>query len=120
MLAGKAYHLPAHIAPHVDLVTPTVHFNAIISRAAEPSHLEIRGPGSAVKLGKPDERFNVPKTTGVISKIFNQLDKCDQMITPLCLRALYDLVYTPVAAENNSYGIGQRLSNSIDFNEHYA
>lgn len=103
----KSYHLPAHVAPHVELVTPTVHFNAILSRSTEPSHLDIRGSGSIIKLGVPGEGFSGPKSAGVISEIFDQLEKCDQQITPLCLRALYDVAYQPLAAEKNSYAISE-------------
>jgi hypothetical protein len=35
-----------------------------------------------------------------------ELEQCDEYITPICLRALYELVYVPVATEKNSYGIG--------------
>ncbi|KAG2032913.1 Pro-kumamolisin, activation domain-containing protein [Suillus americanus] len=31
--------------------------------------------------------------------------KCDQYITPICLRALYELVHEPVATEKNSYDV---------------
>jgi tripeptidyl-peptidase-1 len=84
---------------------PTVHFNAIISRAPEPSHVEIRDLGG-IKLGTPGQGFHGPKTGGIISDLFNQLEKCDQLITPLCLRALYGVVYHPLAAKKNSYAMG--------------
>jgi tripeptidyl-peptidase-1 len=106
MPACKSYHLPAHVAHHVDLVTPTVHFNAIVSRNPEPSHVEVRSTGSAIKLGIPGQGYSGPKTTGIISEVFDQLGKCDQQITPLCLRALYGIEYKPLAAERNSYAIG--------------
>ena len=106
LLACESYHLPAHVSPHVDLVTPTVHFNAIISQTPQLSRLQVRGSGSPIKIGAQGERFNGPKTTGMISEIFNKLDKCDQMITPLCLRALYGLEYKPHPANNNSFAIG--------------
>lgn len=51
-----------------------------------------------------------PKTTGEIQSLLNQLESCDKQITPICLRALYGLVYEPLAASKNSYGIG-KLSN---------
>lgn len=100
----ESYHLPSHVAPHVDLVTPTVHFN-IIHRS---SILNTRGPAvsSAPKIGVPGKGFEGPKTTGKISKLYGGLFKCDEQITPTCLRALYGLVYEPLAASKNSYAIG--------------
>ena len=59
-----------------------------------------------MKIGLQRQHFNGLKTTGVISGTFNQLDTCDQLITPLCLRALYGLEYKPQAADNNSFAIG--------------
>jgi len=87
-LACESYHLPSHVTHHVDLVTPTVHFNAIISRSLEPV-LEARDSTSvpADKIGVPGSGFQGPKTTA-------------------CLRALYGVSGAPVAAKKNSYAIG--------------
>ena len=60
--------------------------------------------GAARSLGQPGVG-NSPKTTGVISKLFGDLDNCDKQITPDCLRALYNIVYVPIATKKNSYGI---------------
>lgn len=46
-----------------------------------------------------------PKLTTKISTILNELENCDVQITPACLRALYGLVYVPVATNKNSLGI---------------
>jgi tripeptidyl-peptidase-1 len=88
-------------------VTPTVHFNAIISRSLEPV-LEARDSTSvpADKIGVPGSGFQGPKTTGQISKILKDLKDCDKQITPACLRVLYGVVGVPVAAAKNSYAIG--------------
>jgi hypothetical protein len=109
ILACGSYHLPAHVAPHVDLVTPTVHFNTIISRSPEPSHHEIRSTSDRIKLGVPGQGFDGPKTSGNIQQIFHQLEHCDKQITPLCLRALYGFVSVPLKAKDNSYAIGECL-----------
>src|ERR1700733_3649769 len=106
MSACESYHLPAHVATHIDLVTPTVHFNTIVSAALKPSHLEIHSAHQNIKIGTPGQGYSSPKTTGIVADIFNQLETCDQHITPLCLRALYGVVYKPRAANRNSYAIG--------------
>jgi tripeptidyl-peptidase-1 len=59
-----------------------------------------------MKIGMQRQRFNGLKTTSIMSGTFNQLDECDQLITPLCLRALYGLEYKPHAANNNSFAVG--------------
>ncbi|KAG1746464.1 peptidase S8/S53 domain-containing protein [Suillus lakei] len=97
-VACEAYHLPEHISTHVDFVLPSVNFDAKL-KGRSGSELE---PARAI--GQPGVGIT-PKTTGSISQIVTELEQCDQYITPVCLRALYGLVYEPVATENNSYGI---------------
>jgi tripeptidyl-peptidase-1 len=104
--ACESYHIPPHVAPHVDFVTPTVHFNVIVSRSPEASYRKIDASGTPINTNMQGRPFNSPMTTGSTSEIFNQLDDCDQLITPLCLRALYGLDYKPRATSNNSFAVG--------------
>ncbi|KAJ7138463.1 subtilisin-like protein [Mycena crocata] len=97
-VAAEAYHLPAHIRPHIAIVTPSIDFNAILSKRTASTTTHIR-------LGQPGAGTVVPKLTKSVSKILHDLNNCDTQMTPACLRTLYGFVYTPVAAENNSYGI---------------
>ena len=77
---------------------PTVHFNAILSkRGAEPD----------IKLGAPGSGIT-PKTSGTVPSANADLDHCDTQITPVCLRALYNIKYKPTRGATNSYGIGAR------------
>ena len=97
--ACESYHLPEHLVPHVDFVTPTVHFDAKLSKRSGSSQ-------SLKSIGQPG--FGIgPKTTGEVSSWTNQLSDCDTYITPSCLRALYGFYYEPVSSEKNSYGIGE-------------
>ncbi|KAF7792186.1 hypothetical protein EIP86_003218 [Pleurotus ostreatoroseus] len=95
---GSAYHLPEHVSKHVDLVTPTLHFD-----------VKLRGRSGFVKRdSKPGEAGLGPvplKTGGKLENIIDELEDCDQHITPNCLRALYDFAYVRVATEKNSIGI---------------
>ncbi|KAI9568885.1 peptidase S8/S53 domain-containing protein [Boletus coccyginus] len=98
-VACESYHLPEHLSSHVDFVTPTVHFDAKLSkRSGSTQPLRSVGlPGSG----------NGPKTSGQVLDwtFLNQLTDCDTHITPLCLRVLYGLFYEPFVPEKNSYGI---------------
>ncbi|EGO26352.1 hypothetical protein SERLADRAFT_463329 [Serpula lacrymans var. lacrymans S7.9] len=99
-IACESYHLPAHITPHVDFVTPTVHFDAKLSKRSDP----VSDP---TRVGLPGSG-NGPKTTGTVDDLLGlvgELENCDKQITPACLRALYGLVYDPVATSKNSFGI---------------
>lgn len=106
--ACDSYSLPAHVRPHVELITPTLHFDAKIPNAPASIPLKRADPslGAARLLGQPGVGI-FPKTTGTVSNVLNQLENCDQQITPDCLRALYMINYTPVRTAQNSYGIGE-------------
>ncbi|KIJ66024.1 hypothetical protein HYDPIDRAFT_87864 [Hydnomerulius pinastri MD-312] len=96
-VACDSYHLPSHIAPHVDFVTPTVHFDAKLTR---------RSTEPARAIGQPGTGSSGPKTTGKFEgSIADDLSTCNEYITLDCLRTLYGLDYTPVATDKNSYGI---------------
>ncbi|KAJ7198616.1 subtilisin-like protein [Mycena haematopus] len=97
-VACDAYHLPAHVVPHVALVTPTLDFTAILRRSSSTkTHIQVGQPGAGTVN---------PVFAGKIASVSHQLSNCDSQITPDCLRALYDFVYPlPLAAKKNSYGI---------------
>jgi tripeptidyl-peptidase-1 len=94
-IACESYHLPEHVTPHVDFVTPTIHFDAKISKRDKYGRVPIGQPGQG----------SIPKTTGQIDGLLDQIEDCDKQITPICLRALYGLWYQPVSGNVNSYGI---------------
>ncbi|KAJ6549264.1 peptidase S8/S53 domain-containing protein [Mycena vulgaris] len=92
-VACDMYHLPAHIVPHVALVTPSIDFNAVLrKRSIRPS------------LGRPRAGLKLAAKPAMLAPA-NDLSNCDQVITPACARALYGLYYTPRAAHKNSFGI---------------
>lgn len=113
--ACTSYSLPEHIQPHVELITPSVTFDALVPRPRqETSPFKKRQlnnqpvPDAAKSLGDPSSG-NGPKLSpagsGGLKGIITQLENCDQFITPVCLRALYDVIYKPIATKKNSYGI---------------
>lgn len=100
-IACDAYHLPEHIVPHVDFVTPSVHFDAKLTRrdSIEPAR----------SVGQPGVG-NGPKSAGKLqTAVPTDLSTCDEYITLDCLRALYGLDSTPPLTTGlNSYGIGEQ------------
>lgn len=60
---GSGYHLPEHVSKHVDLVTPTLHFDAIVKRGA--GHAKRFG-NNAIRPGDPGFGPVSPKTVGSI------------------------------------------------------
>ncbi|KAJ7033198.1 subtilisin-like protein [Mycena alexandri] len=98
-VACDAYNLPAHIVPHVEVVTPSIDFNAILSKRSSSS------TSTHIKLGQPGTGTVNPKLTKSVSTILHELENCNTQITPACLRALYGFLYAPLAGSKNSYGI---------------
>ncbi|KAG9312229.1 peptidase S8/S53 domain-containing protein [Chiua virens] len=98
-VACERYHLPEHLVPHIDFVTPTVHFDTKLTKRSG-------GDGQPPKrVGQPSSG-NGPETADVpLSEVSDSLEQCDKQITPACLRALYGFVYQPKVPGNNSYGI---------------
>ncbi|TFK53218.1 subtilisin-like protein [Heliocybe sulcata] len=99
-VACDAYHVPEHVSKHVDIIMPSIHFDAVIKRGESTQ----ASSHKLSNIGQPGAGLS-PKTTGTIANLFTQLANCDEQITPICLRALYDFVYWPVATSKNSYGI---------------
>ncbi|OBZ72683.1 Aorsin [Grifola frondosa] len=95
----NTYHLPERVSKHVELITPTLHFDLKVKRGPAMKR------SAAKNVGQPGFGPVSPKTTGKIQTIFNELEHCNEQITPICLRALYNFVYTPFAASKNSIGI---------------
>lgn len=109
------YSLPAHVRPHVDFVTPTLHFDARLDRRSTVDDqvdglLDKRATvHERIRLGSPDSP-SLPKAKPVRNpkSIFNQLEQCDSYITPICLRALYGVPILPSVTPTNpknSFGI---------------
>ncbi|KAI6040145.1 Pro-kumamolisin, activation domain-containing protein [Pisolithus marmoratus] len=96
-VACEAYHLPGHVSHHVDFVLPSVHFDARIR------HCNVNQP--PIKARQPGNGFDGPKTSGSLQVNSPQLEQCDMVITPECLKALYGLYYDPIVTEKNSYRI---------------
>ena len=78
-----------------------MHFDAKLTRR---SGGETRSTASTI--GQPGVGI-APKAGGRVTGITGQLEECDQYITPICLRALYNFSYEPVATDKNSYGVGE-------------
>ncbi|KAI9845406.1 MAG: hypothetical protein M1837_004884 [Sclerophora amabilis] len=115
-IACESYSVPEHIRPHLDFITPTVHFDVPVKDPSENDRKKrdvpksIKGtdvqPGIANSVGSPNNGF-LPKLGRQINikGIIDQLEDCDQFIVPNCLRALYRFPPGISANPRNSYGI---------------
>jgi tripeptidyl-peptidase-1 len=79
------YSLPNVLYDHVDLVTPTTYF------------------GATRKMKATSFLDDLPISLDVAN--LNGTDPCNVNITPSCLQSLYNINYTPQAADKNSLGV---------------
>ncbi|KAF9222477.1 subtilisin-like protein [Gyrodon lividus] len=107
MVGCEDYSLPVHITPHVDFVTPTIHFDAKVSKRSSTSPVR---PVGAPGRGMPRTMENIPFVLDGTG-----LKNCDQQITPACLQALYGLEYEPVATSRNSYAIDYHYLCQVEY-----
>ncbi|KAJ9155616.1 Aorsin [Pleurostoma richardsiae] len=121
-VACEKYHVPEHLSELIDIVTPTVHFDAHVGegrrnkqqslseehvnelkRRSEVLRKRESGPQRGI-MGLPTDGSN-PKKGATITNALMDLDQCDTMITPACLRALYATPPGKTASANNTLGI---------------
>jgi len=127
------YSVPDDVRPHVDFITPTVHFDTKIPQAKplpkrefDETMLEMREPepiparvasttaaaGVPVKshaavnvIHSPSNGFLPKKGADInIQNIITELRNCNKFIVPDCLRALYRFPPNVAANPKNSYG----------------
>jgi tripeptidyl-peptidase-1 len=121
-IACDDYSIPSHLTEHIDIVTPTIHFNKKISgpKRTQPQHdlppplrelnkrmeLSKRQDASRppAKLGSAEDQSN-PKQGAVVNNALMSLENCDTMITPQCLQALYAVPPGSMAMKNNTLGV---------------
>ncbi|KAJ7753566.1 peptidase S8/S53 domain-containing protein [Mycena metata] len=85
--ACDSYSLPAHIAHHVEIITPTVQLNIKLGSSSTRCSKRSKRTGPA-----PVFPLHVPAG-------------CDQAFTPACIHSLYNVTYVPKATDRNSFGI---------------
>lgn len=119
-VACQKYHIPGHLVEHIDIVTPTVHFDQQIGgreragkkepmsdehldelRKRSPAALEKRQRPFTGIQGSPEDASN-PKQGASAENAMMSLAQCDAMITPGCLRALYNVPAGTLASKNNT------------------
>ncbi|KAJ5040232.1 uncharacterized protein L3040_005893 [Drepanopeziza brunnea f. sp. 'multigermtubi'] len=119
-VACKQYSIPAHLTDHIDIVTPSVHFDKQLGNPKRTvHHSEIPPPLRELNkrqpmkrqagsyrgiVGSPNDASN-PKQGATVKNALMTLENCDTMITPQCLQALYNAPPSTTAMRNNSLGV---------------
>lgn len=81
-LGCEHYKVPQHLSEHIDFITPTVHFNAVVNpnKTKKRSESKMKSAYSNLKQATHPDAAR--------TKSFS-LSTCATAITPDCLRALY-------------------------------
>lgn len=119
-VACSEYHVPEHISRHIDIITPTVHFDTKLPMSQHLNYEKAvkRAPTTTAAAGHPvktkaalgvgaPSSGSLPKkgATLNIAGLIDELKNCNVHITPNCLRALYLFPPGVTANPKNSYGI---------------
>ncbi|KAK2629774.1 hypothetical protein QTJ16_000594 [Diplocarpon rosae] len=119
-VACKQYSVPAHLVDHIDIVTPSIHFDQQLGNPRRTMHhskappplreLNKRQPIKRQTnpqhgiVGSPSDASN-PKQGAFVNNALMSLENCDTMITPACLQALYNSPPGSTAMRNNTLGV---------------
>ncbi|PBP24455.1 Pro-kumamolisin [Diplocarpon rosae] len=119
-VACKQYSVPAHLVDHIDIVTPSIHFDQQLGNPrrtmhhskAPPPLRELNKRQSTKRqtnpqhgiVGSPSDASN-PKQGAFVNNALMSLENCDTMITPACLQALYNSPPGSTAMRNNTLGV---------------
>ena len=128
------YYVPEFVQPHVDFITPTVHFDTKIpqgrhmekrdvplEKRASPTvaaaGVPVQSKAAVNKITNPNGGFLPKKGANIdINGILAELQNCNQFIVPDCLRALY--LFPPNFAVNSKNSFG--YANWLLTMSHYA
>ncbi|KAK4553188.1 hypothetical protein LTR86_009718 [Recurvomyces mirabilis] len=113
--ACEQYHVPQHIQEHIDYITPGIRLLSPEGVAPTPNHLTKRGNAEG-EIGLHKNTKAAARTRGPHVRVptrappanASDLSICDQIITPACIAALYNIPPTNLTHPlnpNNSLGI---------------
>ncbi|ORY08859.1 peptidase S8/S53 domain-containing protein [Clohesyomyces aquaticus] len=98
-VACEEYSVPEHVTEHINIITPTLHFDVKSKR--DISRAPIHEP-----LGDDYTPFSQDDNS-------TTLQDCAKLITPACLKALYNIPeLSDKRSEDNSFGIVEYNSDS--------
>ncbi|EMC93369.1 hypothetical protein BAUCODRAFT_113640 [Baudoinia panamericana UAMH 10762] len=107
-VACDEYSVPSHLRQHIDIVSPTLHFDTKLGQPDNKRSVSKRDrPGTGRGIGWPGH-WNPPKGGWRLPwphRPTTDLSTCDEYIVPDCLRYLYQFPTNYGANPQNSYGI---------------
>ncbi|EED12678.1 alkaline serine protease AorO, putative [Talaromyces stipitatus ATCC 10500] len=104
-LGCEEYHIPKHLSEHIDYITPGV--KTLEVRDARPAELKKRSFGLQNPI--PPLLKDLPETIETIIEQLFSSTLCDSVITPDCIRTMYNITEGTTATKGNELGIFEDL-----------
>ncbi|KAJ5711583.1 subtilisin-like protein [Penicillium malachiteum] len=98
------YHVPEHIQRHIDYITPGVKLTPVVkkhTKAKRASQLAYVKP-NAVAAASVGSHADLPAKALSLSE---DLQGCGYNMTPICIKAMYDIPDATTAVKGNSLGL---------------
>ncbi|KAF6233137.1 hypothetical protein HO173_008681 [Letharia columbiana] len=96
------YSVPDDLQTHIDLITPTTYFGKTVP--------QIPVPKMVPRVGKLSPRYFNGSTNSTTNDTIDA--SCVTLITPTCLKELYNINYTPDPKSGSKIGFGSFLNQS--------
>lgn len=110
MADGPRYHVPDHLAAHVDYITPGIKLTPVVKRSVKSKRATQMQASRPVH--KAEVKFEVPQGWQPQKDLPPDLKACGSNMTIPCIRALYNI---PVAPKNPHKGNGLGLYEQGDY-----
>jgi tripeptidyl-peptidase-1 len=104
-IASDGYSVPAVVRRHVDFITPTLHFSQPVARDGNQKRSANAKDMKRTTHTPNAESLAVLGTSVTPGDDPNDLSNCSTLITPACVRSLYQIPDEPLTARNNSLGV---------------
>lgn len=97
------YHIPSHVQEHVDYITPGIKLISTSKKDLAKRSTQLGRGGGHGRHGKGP--IWAPKPMPNFPNPLSNLSTCDVLITPACVKALYEIPPATKANPNNAMGI---------------
>lgn len=114
-LRTTEYSVPDDVQTHIDLITPTTYFGKTVPQVPVPNmDRRMRGPISVPRMDHRARELTARYFNGSTNSTTNStIDaSCAILITPTCLKELYNIHYTPDPKSGSKIGFGSFLNQS--------
>jgi tripeptidyl-peptidase-1 len=99
------YHVPEHLAPHIDYITPGVKLTPVKKRSVKVKrgtpHVEKRSN----RVVKTYEHESYTWTPPPVANLSSDLQGCGTNMTPTCIKAMYKIPNATKKTPGNSLGL---------------